>query len=124
MVAVTTTGSNLLMGFRATVGAGDATVASEALAAGYPNTVQSGDDSVISFNTTTGITRLDVVGINEGAQEGGSNSMLYTGTAANALAEMITFTFATAVNKVVISATPKTSSSLGVQISVEGYTYA
>ena len=124
LLDIVTTGSNLLVGFRATVGSSDDTVASERLSSGFPATVQSGANSVVAFTLSTAVTRLDVVGLNEAAYESGSNSILMTDTTAHALAELTTFTFPTAVSKIVVSMTPNISTSLGAQISVEGYSYA
>lgn len=111
--------ANLLIGFRATAGAGDDVIASERLANGYPATAQLGADLPLIIKASPPVTRLDVVGIMNGTATG--KCINHTDTAANALAQMVTFDFATPVSKIVVSMLPLFNSGQESQISVEGY---
>lgn len=114
--------SNLLVGFRVTAGATDDTIASQRLSLGAPAVKQSGYDSSITLNFSTSVTRLDVVGLMNGVATG--NCINHSDTAAKALAEMTTFTFPTAVSRIVVSMTPAFTTGREAQIHVEGYSYA
>tara|TARA_R110000803_G_scaffold92667_1_gene160185 strand:+ start:213 stop:707 length:495 start_codon:yes stop_codon:yes gene_type:complete len=116
------TAANLLMGFRATVGAGDDVVASERLSTGTPNTVMAGPDGTITFNTSTAVTRVDFVGVKNNATDA-TGCIGLAGTAAEALLQMTTVTFSTAVNRVVLTSVVEGTGQVAV-VNVEGYTYA
>ena len=112
-------GSGLLIGFRATPGSGDDIVASERLANGFASVAQVGVDSAVSFDMSTAVTRVDVVGLMTGTATGGC--MDTAGNSADALAQLTTFDFGTAVNRIVISITPSFTSGSEGQILVAGY---
>jgi len=113
--------ANLLMGFRATAGAGDDVVASERLSSGHPSTAMSPVDGALTFNLSTPASRVDVVGVMNGTATG--NCIDQTDTAANAIAQMVTFTFPIGVSKIVVSLIGDKTGRYG-ELSVEGYSYA
>jgi len=112
--------SQVVIGFRATVGSGDDVIASERLANIFPATAQANLDSTLVFKMSSAVTRLDVVGVGDVTAGG---CMDTAGTAANALAQMTTFDFATAVSKIVVNITGSWNSTREAQITVEGYAY-
>lgn len=127
MVGLDGGGANGLMGFRATVGAGDDTVASTRLSSGGPNVTTSSNDGVLNISATTPFSRLDVVGVKNGTAGGNCVNKTSTAgvadTAANALAQMTTFTFSTPVRRVTVALNTDGTGQYG-ELTVEGSNYA
>jgi hypothetical protein len=113
--------ANLLIGVRATPAAPDDITAAERLSTLF-SAAQIGLDNVCAFYLDSGATRVDVVGVMNGAATG--NCMGYDGTTADATAQKVTFEFSTAVHKIVVTASPGFASGQEAHVVVEGYSYA
>lgn len=111
-------GAGLLLGVRATAGAGDAVVAGTRLSGGFA-TRSRGPGDEIEINLDTPTSRVDLVGIMNGTAA--NNCIDISDSLANALANMETRTFANPVVKIVISILPSHGSGQYAVAEIGGF---